>query len=110
MTNAIRIIGAAAALAAPLHAAAWAESFTTSGGLRVELRPPEQMTCDALRSKMAEIDATGYRKLAPPPVPQESSRLFDYESAVSNRYYSTCGAGNDQRESVDLRDAFRNDD
>ncbi len=110
MTNVIRILGAAAALAAVQHVSAAAESFTTAGGLRIDLRPPEQMSCAALRRKMGEIDATGYRGLAPPPVPPEDRRLFEYETAVSNRYYSTCGADDEGRESVGLRGGFRAED
>ncbi|MAS42364.1 hypothetical protein SAMN05444336_102316 [Albimonas donghaensis] len=97
MTLWIRInIGASAVALAILAAAAATpalaaqETFVTSAGKRVTLTPARQMGCGAMARKIEEIDSTGYRGRNPQPIDPADQRLFKYETAVSNRYYSRC--------------------
>lgn len=71
------------------HLAA-AEPFTTSQGATVERTAPASLDCPGLARKLAEIDATGYRGARPTPADRRDRPLFDYETMVSIRYYSTC--------------------
>lgn len=64
--------------------------FTLSNGRSIVLTPVESMSCEGLRAKLDEIDATGYRGARPAPASRADDRLLDYETAVSMRYYNGC--------------------
>lgn len=83
-------VPAALGLALGVGGAAAAEPFQVSTGHVIDLTPVETMDCGELGRKLDEIDATGYRGRRPRP-PQLADRpLFDYESAVSHRFYGDC--------------------
>lgn len=95
MTPASRLFSGALVIASALGAAvppalAVQDAFTTSAGKRVVLTPAREMGCGAMARKIEEIDATGYRGRNPQPIDPADQRLFKYETAVSNRYYSRC--------------------
>ncbi|HKK37447.1 MAG TPA: hypothetical protein VJ994_14225 [Paracoccaceae bacterium] len=79
-----------AVVAACPAAAEEGERFETSTGVSILLTPVVSMSCDGLARKLGEIDATGYRGARPEPASRRDHRLFDYETAVSMRYYTTC--------------------
>ncbi|MGR3782184.1 MAG: hypothetical protein ACU0DT_13095 [Albimonas sp.] len=103
----------AAAILAPLATAPplarAQDTFVTSGGIAIRLAPAGDLSCQELLAKIDEIDATGYRGLRAGPRDPRDRRLFEYESAVSNRYYSSCGATGASRTSATeiLRGGFK---
>tara|TARA_R110000751_G_scaffold2339_9_gene12285 strand:+ start:2833 stop:3189 length:357 start_codon:yes stop_codon:yes gene_type:complete len=112
MTTLHRFLIAVATLA-PLAtappAASAQDTFVTSGGIAIRLVPAGELSCSDLHAKIDEIDATGYRGLRAGPRDPRDRRLFEYESAVANRYYSSCAsAGNNRASATEiLRGGFK---
>jgi len=61
-----------------------------STGQGVAMPAPASLDCDALRRKLAEIDATGYRGARPRPAHDGDMPMLDYENRVSTLYYAEC--------------------
>lgn len=93
-TNRLLLVLAAAGplAAAPPAMAQATDSFVTSSGHVVQLDPPASLDCKAMVAKLDEIDSTNYRGLNAGPRDPRDKALFEYEGAVSNRYYSRCGS------------------
>lgn len=84
--------------------------FVTSGGVKIEMPAVDRMSCEDLRSKLDQIDASGYRGMHPQPPDPHDKPLFDYETRVSNALYGRCTEkvmGPAQRSNV-FRQGFRN--
>ncbi len=87
-----------------------AEVFVTSNGVRITTPPVAQLSCAALKAKLDQIDASGYRGLQPTPPDPRDMPLFEYESKVSNALYGDCQTdemGPVERSEV-FREGFRN--
>jgi hypothetical protein len=84
--------------------------FVTSGGVEIEMPAVDQMSCSALKAKLDQIDASGYRGLQPAPPNPHDKPLFEYETRVSSALYGKCpdrNLGPAQRSEV-FRQGFRN--
>lgn len=90
-------------------AAAGPTAFTTSDGVAVQLDSVAKMECGALRDKLDEIDATGYRGQSPTPHDSADQPLFIYEHKVARALYTRCARDMSGSEvSGVLRRGFRN--
>ncbi len=90
--------------------AAPGDAFITSSGVSVSTPPVARMDCDALKSKLRQIDDTGYRGVQPSPPDPRDKPLFEYEHEVAHALYEKCpeqGMGALQSEEV-FREGFRN--
>jgi hypothetical protein len=86
-----------------------APRFAAADGATIKLDSVSGMKCGALRSKLNEIDATGYRGQSPTPHNQADQPLFIYEHKVARALYTRCARDMSGSEvSRVLRRGFRN--
>lgn len=98
-----------AMLAQSVAAPAAGKRFSTADGVEVTLDSVASMDCGALRAKLDEIDATGYRGQSPTPHDAADQPLFIYEHKVARALYTRCARDMSGSEvSGVLRRGFRN--
>ncbi len=84
--------------------------FVTSAGIAIDMPAVDQMSCNALKAKLDQIDASGYRGLQPLPPDPHDKPLLEYETRVSSELYGRCAEkdlGPAQRSEI-FRQGFRN--
>lgn len=84
------VLALLAIFAAASDVAAKTSRFVTSTGVTVALDSVSGMKCGALRAKLDEIDATGYRGQSPTPHDAADQPLFIYEHKVARALYTRC--------------------
>ena len=79
------------AFAAPAFgAAALQPAIRLTTGDVVAAPPPVSLDCDAIRAKLFEIDATGYRGLEPAPRDAADAPMLAYETELNRELYARC--------------------
>jgi hypothetical protein len=62
----------------------------TADGVALALPAVAALDCPAMRAKLDEIDASGYRDGSPLPKHEADMALLDYENRLSGAYFTRC--------------------
>lgn len=84
------IVSGTAATAQPGSADGYTARHVTAEGVAVVMPAVAALDCTAMRDKLDEIDASGYRDASPLPKNEADMALLDYENRLSGAYFTRC--------------------